>query len=480
MCSTPARNGRSGWDIVRPVSAAGRVSDLYRRAEHWWTEDLWASPPAEPGNWVQRLGVAIAKTVYIVVSGFGRERIKLRAAALTYVSLLSLVPALVVFFSLFAAFAGLEQILSALKAYIVQSLAVSQHDIAIEYVERFLQQSKTVGGFGIVVLFVTVISLLENIERAFNDIWGIGRVRSLIHRFQVYWPLVTLGPILLGLSLSLTAAVQTSRAAEILTQSTFVFAVLSKLIPWVFIAVFLTLLYVFLPNTSVPIRYALIGGSIAGLLWELAKQLYAVYASYALARPSIYGSLAAVPLFILWLYVSWVLALLGATITFAAQNASTYEPEGKRDRPRSQRDREFLAARLLLAVSEQFDVGKGAVPEQALVEQMQAPPRFARRVLDELVLTGLLVEAVTAASVETAYVPGRPLRAISIADVIGAMRRGPAAKSDLVIPDHDLLGRKVCEAIVEAERVVEETLGPKTLARLLEEARAPAESETGH
>jgi membrane protein len=432
------------------------------RVRRWWTEELWAlAQHVDRKRYLERLAIHAARSLYIVVTGFRRERIKLRASQLTYVSLLSFVPAIVVVFSLFTAMGGSAEVEASLKKFVIASLAVSQQDTVMSYVEGFLKQSKTLGGAGILILLVTTITLLSNIERAFNDIWGIARDRSILQRFQVYWPVVTLGPILMGLSLSLTAAFE----AEV-----FGFAI--KLVPFCMTVAFLTLLYGLLPNTAVPFRFALIGGATAGTLWEIAKQLYAFYAAFTLNRPSVYGSLGAVPLFILWLYVSWVLALLGATVTFAVQNARTYEPEDARERTHSQRDRELLAARLVIAVSDSFARGKGPASVHALLDQVLAPPRFARRVLQELVETQLIVETMERHGEDASYVPGRPLESISMADVVRAMRKGTEARAGLQIEDGDRLGESVSEVLVEAEDLVERALSPKSLAGLLADSRA--------
>jgi membrane protein len=443
-----------------------------RRVRHWWSEELWAVTAITPQMpRLERLGVHIARTLYIVMTGFRTERIKLRAALLTYVSMLSLVPALVVMFSVFAAFAGLRDVRDALKRYVISSMAVSSHDVVIRYLDSFVESAGTIGSVGVLILFITVIALIGNIERALNDVWGLRRGRTWFQKFQVYWPLVTLGPVLLGLSLSLTGALETSETVKRLVILTPIFNVVFKVLPVVFTWVFLTLVYVLLPNTHVPLRAALIGGVIAGTLWEGAKLLYALYASFTLSVPSVYGSLAAVPLFVLWIYVSWVIALLGATLTFAIQNARTYEPETEKTQRKSQRDRELLAARLLIAASASFERGLGPVPSQALLDEIIVSPRFARRVLQELVEAGLLVETIKGD--DTAYVPGRPLHAISIADVVHAMRRGaPESKTEVMLAAEDQLGQRVCKAILEAEKAVDATLGNMTLAALLAETRS--------
>lgn len=454
------------------------ISRLRGRVERWWTEDLWtlaheAAGPPIPGasrlhTALARFGLHAAQCIYIVATGFHRERIKLRAAQLTYVTLLSFVPGLVVVFSVITLVAGSAEVENWLRTYVMESLAISRESALVRELERLMGETRAVGSFGFLFLFATVLSLLGNIEGAFNDIWGVRRNRTFLQRFQVYWPLVTVGPVLLLASLSLTASLQASRVVKALESTGLVAGF--ELAAYFFTVGFLTLLYLFLPNTRVPLRSALVGGMVAGTLWECAKRLYALYAVFILSRPSVYGSLAAVPLYILWVYVSWIIALLGATLAFAVQNARTFEPEDPDQRPASQRDRELLAARLLVVVSDAFDRGQGPVPGQQLLDRATVPPRLARRVLAELVEHRLLVETAPREGEETAFVPGRPLAAISMADVVRAMRRDaePASRQGaVVIREDDALGQRVLGVLLDAEGVVEARLGPRSLAELV-------------
>ena len=191
----------------------------------------------------------------------------------------------------------------------------------------------------LVLLLFAVISLLTNIERAFNEVWGVGRARNLLQRFQVYWPLVTLGPIVVGLSLSTSAAVESSQTVQQLVELAPMLGLLLNLGPLFLTCLFFTFLYLVMPNTRVSFRCAALGGFVGGSLWTLAQKLFALYAANAITYSAIYGSLGAVPLFVIWVYVSWTVALLGAMLTFAVQSVRTFEPE----RAISQAERELVA-----------------------------------------------------------------------------------------------------------------------------------------
>ena len=406
--------------MVRIVASWEFWADNWRRQKEFWTREIWDATRLHPDKpSLREIGYLGARILYIVVDGFRTERIRLRAAALTYMTLLSLVPALAVFFSLFTAFGGLREIQGRLKLFVVDVLAVTEREQVLAYLDQFVSQvhAGSLGTIGVVVLFFTVISTLANIETAFNDIWGVTKGRSWIERFQVYWPLVTIAPVLLGVSLSVTASFQASDAFKALAATVPIVGWIARLVPVVLTCVSFTLLYHFMPNTRVPIASAALGGLVAGLLWSVAQQLYAVYAANAISYSAIYGSLGVVPLFIIWLYVSWTVALLGATLTFAVQSAGTYEP----DREVSHREKEYAAARLMLAVAEHFHRVEGPIPVDKLLNEARISARLARQVLGALVQAGLLAETTTPDGLDTAYVPARPLRATTLADVVNVL-----------------------------------------------------------
>jgi membrane protein len=233
------------------------------------------------------------------------------------------------------------------------------------------------------------------------------------------------------------------------------------LLPLVLAWIFFTLLYGIMPNTKVPLRYAAVGGIVAGTLWVSAQKLYALYAAHAIKYSTIYGSLGAVPLFILWIYVSWIVALLGAQLTFATQSHASYEPMAEKQRMVPQRDREFLAARLLMAVSQSYARDHGPTSTDVLVNGLLVPPRLARQVLNDLVEAKLLVES------EQGFVPGRPLSHITVADVIRIMRAGSETQIDRELIAEDRLSIYVGEALLDAERLLDRELGKRTLAEMV-------------
>jgi membrane protein len=236
-------------------------------------------------------------------------------------------------------------------------------------------------------------------------------------------------------------------------------------------------LYLFIPNTSVRVPPALVGGVVAGVLYVLGQQLFTIYAARAISYSAIYGSFGAIPLTILWIYVSWTLVLLGATVCFAVQSARSYEPERKVP----QREREQVAGRLVVTVAERFAAGEGPIPAQTLIDEALVPPRLGRRLLEELVEKGLLLEVVRSEE-ELGYAPARPLERVSLADIVDALR-GKGAETPTERPAQRACVARLREADArEAAALGEISLralldgdasGPEALARNGDDAARP-------
>ncbi len=461
--------------MVRKVPRYEFWLALRRRQESFWTREIWdASRLSSDTPSVRAFGYILARILYIVVAAFRTERIRLRAAALTYMTLLSLVPALAVVFSLFAAFDGLQDVKEKLRNFILGALTVGESDVVLNYLDRFIGKvhAGSIGAIGTVVLFFTVISTLASIERALNDVWGVSKGRNWVERFQVYWPLVTIAPVLIGVSLSLTASLQASDTMQRMVDAVPVIGWVVRLAPVLLTCFSLTLLYYFMPNTRVPVGSAAVGGLIAGTLWVIAQQLYAVYAANAISYSAIYGSLGAVPLFIIWLYVSWTVALLGATVTFAVQSAGTYEPE----RSVSHRDREYAGARLTLAVAGHFHRGQGVMSLAQLLDEARVSARLSRQVLEALVQAELLAETSTPDGADAAYVPGRPLASTTLADVVEALQTAGGA-SDAVVRRDDPTGRMLTSRLRAGRGALARELSKASLLEVVEAGVSVVEAE---
>lgn len=444
-----------------------RLGDATTRLRRFADEDLWSPAIMAAAQPLSRVGLLVGRTLYLLTFSFSRERLRLRSAALTYMTLLSLVPALAVAFSVFAAFGGLKDAEGRLKALVIDYLAVGSRGSVEGYIERFVAgtHAGAIGGTGVVGLVITATGLLGNMEKAFNDIWGVKVERSFLERFVRYWPMLTLGPVAVGVSLTLTAAFESSTLVSRTVQALPLLRTTFLLVPWVMTCGGCTLLYAIIPNTRVPPRFAALGGVIAGTSFELAKSAYAIFARKAISYSAIYGSLSAIPLTVIWIFVSWMIVLIGASIAFAAQNAGTYQP-AREQKPLPQRERERLATALVLRVHRHFQEGHGPMPVDALVEGTAGPPAVLRRLLGELVDRGLLAEAAGGRSRGAAFLPARTAERTSLADVIEALRDEAVPEAAPRPPDE--LEARAYRLLDEAEGKEMSSLGTATVASLLD------------
>lgn len=303
------------------------LSARAKQCKSFFQEGVW-EVDLNSLRWFKRLPCYFCRIGLIVWRGYKQKMIPVRATALAYTTLLSLVPFLAVTFALFKAFGGLEKASEPLKAMILSNLATGTGDVVAGYLDQFIEnfRSGAVGLVGFVLLILSVVGVLATIEKAFNDIWEIPQSRAFIRRFTTYWTLITTGPVLIGVTLAVTGALQSSKLVnQILSLSGAEKFFIAK-IPWLITWGMFTGLYLIMPNTRVKIRSALMGGIIGGTLWELAKYGYTLYATRIIKNYAFYGSLGMVPIFLVWIYYTWLVVLIGALLAYADQQVNTCKP----------------------------------------------------------------------------------------------------------------------------------------------------------
>ncbi|RSZ55868.1 YihY family inner membrane protein [Massilia atriviolacea] len=245
------------------------------------------------------------------------ERLPQVAGSLTFTSTLALVPLLTIVLAIFTTFPVFSNFRVALEAYFVQTLMPKAIANTITgNLTQFASKAKSLSVVGAVALVFTSAMMMNMIERAFNQIWRVRDVRPIAQRVTIYWALVTLGPLLFGLSL--TATSQLFMATSALTGSSpFLSALFYTAASVGLTTGAYTLLYMTVPNRFVDWRDAVWGGLVAALAFEVAKRLFAMFVSQFPTYAIIYGALAALPLFLMWIYLSWMITLVGAIITAA-------------------------------------------------------------------------------------------------------------------------------------------------------------------
>ena len=260
-----------------------------------------------------------------MVRRFGEDNCAKNAAALTYTTLFAVVPVMTVTFAMMAAIPAFNEVSGQVENFVFDNFVPSAGETVQGYLVEFSQQARQLTGVGIALLIVTAFLMLVNIEKAFNAIWRIRQQRRGVSSFLLYWAVLSLGPLLLGAGFVISTYV-TSLA--FFTGDDNLSEAWTWLLGWVplllSVAAF-TLIFVAVPNTRVPLRHGLAGGVLVALLFEGAKALFALYVALFPGFQLIYGAFAAFPLFLLWIYISWVIVLFGAELVSNLGNLSAWE-----------------------------------------------------------------------------------------------------------------------------------------------------------
>ena len=253
------------------------------------------------------------------------DRLTQSAGSLTYTTLLAMVPLVVVTLALSTAFPAFDRLIGELQTYLLNNLLPKAKgiDSAVRQLNSFAAGASRLTGVGLIVLGVTAVMLMLTIDDVMNRIFRVERKRSLAQRITMYWAVLTLGPILIGAGISMTSALA-AQALGLLNLGMLVRTALG-LFPFVLTWAALAALYILVPNRQVPLRHALAGGLMAGIAFELAKRVFASYVTQIPAYTLIYGASAALFTFLIWVYLSWLIVLVGATFT-----ATLVEPDAPR------------------------------------------------------------------------------------------------------------------------------------------------------
>lgn len=249
------------------------------------------------------------------------------AAALTYTTLFAVVPMMTVTFAMLSAIPAFQGVGEQIQSFIFRNFVPSTGEAVQVYLQGFIQQARQLTWIGVVLLAVTAFLMLLTIEKAFNTIWRLRQPRRGVTSFLLYWAILSLGPLLLGSGFVLStyiASLSLLSGPHALPGAT----LLLGLTPVAFSVAAFTLIYVAVPNTRVPLRHALLGGIFTAVLFEVAKALFGLFVSLFPGYQLIYGAFATVPLFLLWVYLSWVIVLFGAELVCNLSSSRRWRKRG--------------------------------------------------------------------------------------------------------------------------------------------------------
>ena len=391
--------------------------------------------------------------------------ITLHAMGLVYTTLLSLVPLLAVSISVLKGF-GVHGQLEPALAGVLSHLGDRGAEVSARIV-GFVDNMKfgVLGALGLGMLIFTVISLIQKIEAAFNHAWRLHGNRGLRQRFSDYLSVIMVGPLLIFAAVGITASLGSSHMVEILNELPFMnmlTSLVGKLLPFMLVIVAFTFVYLLVPNTRVRLRSALYGAVVAGLLWETSGMLFTSFIGGSTQYTAIYSGFAIMLVFMLWLYLSWIILLVGASIAFYHQNPE-YLVWQQREIRLSTRQREQLALQAMVDIARAYDrQTEMQTSLDNLSRQQRIPAALLLRVLDALQASGLVQ---LSADDPPRYLPGCSLDRLRIAEIIRSARQASTRnRRSSVLRGDD----KVVELLDDLDSSLDTHLGDMTLADFIQ------------
>lgn len=388
-----------------------RIASLWK----FLTYDIWRITEDEVTQTTFSL-YNIIKTIYLCVNRFAKDRIANKAAALTYSTLLAIVPILAILFAIARGF-GFSNLM---ESQVISGFGgqTETTEVILQFVDSYLSQAKSgvFIGVGLVMLLWTVLNLINNMEITFNRIWQVKKARSMYRKITDYFSMLLLMPILIvlsgGLSIFMSTMVKNIEDYALLAP---IGKFLIRLIPFVLAWCMFTALYIFMPNTKVKLKHALISGILAGTAHQAFQFLYIGSQLWVSRYNAIYGSFAALPLFLLWLQISWTICLFGVELTYAGQNVRNFSFE-KDARNISRRYSDFIALLIMSLIAKRFGKGEPPYTAEQISEECQIPIRLTHDTLYELQEVGLLHEVVSdKKSEDIAYQPSIDISKLNVA-----------------------------------------------------------------
>ena len=424
---------------------------------------VWGVHEEQPRPLWKTRGLRVVRTVLILARDLADGQLTLRAMSLVYTTLLSIVPLLALSFSVLKAFGVYNQIQPMLLNFL-EPLGGKGEEITSKIIQ-FIENMNVgvLGALGLALLVYTAVSLLQKIEESLNYIWHIPRPRRLGERFSRYLSVLMVGPILVFSALGITATlmnIETVRellAIDALGQTV---QAASRLMPYLLVISAFTFVYIFIPNTQVRLGPALIGGAVGGIAWQTAGWVFAVFVASSNQYAAIYSGLAILVLFMIWLYLSWLILLFGASVAFYAQHPEYLYASGGEPRL-SNRVRERLALSLMSLVAGRFLAGERMPSLSEFTRLLGVPTHALQTVLDALERRELVVQSTDNPPL---YLPARDPSLIPVTMVLETVRA--AGEERFLSPEALPAPQPVDEVLERTRQAVASSLGNMTLREL--------------
>ncbi len=354
--------------------------------------------------------------------GFAENNVQLRATALTLYSLLSIVPILAVGFGIAKGFGFEEKLNDQIRTMFAADNQKAVLEWAIQFANNMLKNASggIIAGIGIALLFWSVIKVMGNIESSMNYIWQIRKPRSFFRKVSDYISIILFSPLVILISSGVTVFIEA--AVEEMAVLSYLTSFFLYVLPYLLVWLSFTLVYIIMPNTKVFFRSALLGGIIAGSVFQVVQWGYINFQHLLSSYGAIYGSFAALPLFIIWLQLSWQILLFGALVAYADQNVEKFEFESESLRV-SHDYRRVLSLLIVHRVVNRFVEGEKALSSGEIARQLSMPVRIVRDILFDLTECGIFTELAADNENERGYQPAIDTKKITMGFVIERLEK---------------------------------------------------------
>ena len=397
-----------------------KLKALINRITVFVTKDIWSFELYQKGP-LRRAVANVVKVVVIAVRTFLDDKVMTKAAALTYSTLFAIVPILALIFAVARGF-GFENIVTSL----LQNGIIGENEslnAVMQFIDGYMQyvSSGAFIGIGLLFLLFSVYSLADGIESNLNAIWHVKKSRGMGRKITDYFSLILLIPIgiicLSGLSVLASSIMSRMQGFQLLGGFVrfLVFAM-----PYLLAGLIFTGFYIFMPNTKVKFKYAVIPGFIAGCLFQILQQLYFSGQLALSSYNQIYGGFAALPLFLFWLNISWSIILFGCQLAYVSQNNDHFNYFKEPDKI-SRKHEDFYCLMVMSIICKRFNEHKPALTRKELADQLHIPLRYVVSSLDTLTDAKLLETVLKGDEREPAYVPATDTKQLTVVKVLAAI-----------------------------------------------------------
>ena len=430
----------------------------------FFTNDLWLIDTTHMPL-IKKYGIGLFRVSYVLFRELSSGMLNLRAMSLVYTTLLSLVPLIAVSFSVLKGFGVHNQI-----EPLLQNFVAPLGPNGAEIVEKILQfvenmQVGILGSLGLALLLYTVISLIQKIESAFNYVWHTDGKRSLARRFSDYLSVLMIGPVLVFSAIGITATITNhSIVQSIIAIEPFgsLIIFIGQMLPYLFVVAAFTFIYMFVPNTRVNFKSALVGALVGGILWQTSGVIFASFVAGSTKYTAIYSGFAILILFMIWLYLNWLILLFGAHVAYLHQHPDQIRP----DRTRmvlSGYHREYLTLTIMSLIATHYYNDKERWTSDALVEHLAIPADTLFELIEILEQANLIVET---NDTPPAYVPAHDPASITIDKILSIIHH--SGENYYLLKEQTLQHEPVNRLIEEMDGSFKHSLAGRTLKDLIE------------